>query len=47
MTAYYSNHKSDDGIPDPVDTQNQSAIWSKTVISKSKFNDFGYGVMRF
>jgi len=47
MTAYYSTSQIwDDGIIDPVDTRSCLGI-ALTVISKSKFNDFGYGVMRF
>ncbi len=47
MTAYYSTSQIwDDGIIDPVDTRSCLGI-ALTVISKSKFNNFGYGVMRF
>jgi len=46
MTAYYSTSQIwDDGIIDPVDTRSCLGT-APTVISKSKFNDFGYGVMR-
>ena len=47
MTAYYSTSQIwDDGIIDPVDTRSCLGI-VLTVISKSKFKDLGYGVMRF
>ena len=47
MSAYHATSQLwDDGIIDPLDTRSCLGM-VLTVISKSKFKDIGYGVMRF